>query len=92
MDVGYTFGDGTGTTVAVYAPPALLVPEQLVLGDAETRKPRTFYRLSDRSLTCDPVPGVKGKCGFFECHRRELRKCQCGRHLEGVEIKRTRNI
>ncbi len=91
MHTGYTYGDGTGATVALYAPPTLLVPEQLVLGDRETREGVTFYRLSDRDLTCDPVAGVKGKCGSFECHRRELGKCQCGRHPEGVQIKRTRN-
>jgi hypothetical protein len=92
MDTGYTYSESSGATIALYVPPEFLVPERIVLGDKETRDAVTFYRLSDRDLTCDPVPGVKGKCGSFECHRRELGKCQCGRHPDGVEIKRTRDI
>lgn len=92
MDIGYTYGESTGVRIALYAPPAFQVPEQVVLGDRETGDAVTFYRLSDRDLTCGVVHGVKGKCMSFECHRRELGKCQCGRHPEGVQIKRTRNI
>jgi hypothetical protein len=92
MDTSYTFAESSGAQIAVYAPPAFQVPEHIVLGDRETGDAVTFYRLSDRPLTCDPVPGVKGRCGSFECHRRELGKCQCGRHPEGVEINRMRDI
>lgn len=91
MDIGYTFGESTGAIIALYVPAEFLVPEQIVLGDRETRDAVTFYRLSDRYLTCDPVGGVKGKCGSFECHRRELGKCQCGRHPEGVNVMRVRD-
>lgn len=92
MDTAYTYGESTGAQVALYVPPAFQVPEQLVLGDRATGDAVTFYRLSDRDLACDPVHGVKGKCASFECHRRELGKCQCGRHPEGVQINRMRDI
>lgn len=80
MDVGYTYGTAAGARASIYAPPEFLVPEQLVLGDAQTRQGVKFHRLSDRALWCE--------CGRFECHRAELGKCGCGKH-EHVEINRS---
>lgn len=90
MDTAYTYQDAAGAIAYIYAPPEYLAPERLVLGSAETRQSVTFYRLSDRSLDCEPVSNVKGRCDRFECHRREPGKCQCGRHPDGTRIERAR--
>lgn len=82
MDTHYTYASLRGGLIAhIYAPPELDAPETLELPSAHPgRKPVTFIRVSDRPLVCGAVYGVKGSCTSAECHRRELGKCQCGRH------------
>lgn len=75
MDKGYTYGANDGSRMAIYAPPEFAPPETLELTRAD--RPVRFFRLSDRELEC--FKSEKG-CGSFECHRRELGKCQCGAH------------
>jgi hypothetical protein len=87
MHTGYTYVAADGSSASIYAPPTLDVPDTLTLrtplGDL-----KVFDRASDRELTCQDVPGVKGKCGSYECHRKQVNTCQCGRHPDGVPIRR----
>ena len=85
MDTAHAYVHSSGTSIALYAPPTLDVPDTLTLRSQGA--PVEFIRASDRELTCDPVGGVTGKCGAYECHRRVIGSCQCGRHPEGVRIR-----
>ena len=87
MQTGYTYVAADGSSASIYALPTLDVPDTLTLrtsiGDL-----KVFERASDRELTCEAVPGVTGKCGSHECHRKQVNACQCGRHPDGVPIRR----
>jgi len=87
MKTGYTYVAADGTSAAIYADPHLDVPDTLTLrtpiGDL-----KVFERASDRELICEAVPGVTGQCGSYECHRKQVNTCQCGRHPDGVPIRR----
>jgi hypothetical protein len=78
MDTSYTYGTPNGTRAALYAPPNIEVPDTIDM--TVDGKSVTFHRLSDASMVCDAVPGVKGVCGSADCHRRVLGECQCKRH------------
>ena len=87
MQTGYTYVAADGSSASIYAPPTLDVPDTVTLrtsiGDL-----KVFERSSYRELTCGAVPGVTGKCGSYECHRKQVNACQCGRHPDGVPIRR----
>jgi len=87
MQDGYTYVAPDGASASIYAPPGLDVPDTLTLRTA-IGDLKVFDRASDRELTCEPVPGITGKCGSYECHRNQVNACQCGRHPDGVPIRR----
>jgi hypothetical protein len=96
VDVGYTFATATTDRIMVYAPPGYEPPDTIVM--SEFGVPVTAHRLSDRSLECRDAPtyvdrhgNIKpcpGHCTDENCHRRELGKCQCGRHPGRVPFER----
>lgn len=90
MDIGYTYGTSKSVTVSIYAPPGMEPPEQLDLTGPGGELIKAI-RLSDRSLVCEPVETVvtvrgkqqaksTGACRDYDCHRRNLGECGCGRH------------
>lgn len=87
MDTGHTYVAPSGLRASLYASPSLEVPDTLTLRTQAGDVVR-FDRASDRELTCEPVHGTPGQCGAHECHRKQVGKCQCGRHPEGVRIQR----
>lgn len=87
MQSGYTYVARGGASASIYADPGFDVPDTLTLRTA-TGDLVVFDRASDRQLTCEPVPGVSGTCGSYECHRRVVNECQCKRHPLGVPIQR----
>lgn len=93
MDIGYIFGGPHWERASLYLPPGLEPPEEIVLLDAESGRPDTYVRLSDRSLSCEKqIVGYGGKgnktpiyrgCGDWQCHRgATLGICGCGTHNE----------
>ncbi|POH69380.1 hypothetical protein C3B59_05685 [Cryobacterium zongtaii] len=73
MDTSYTYSSRDLIRVTVYAPADLTPPASMPM----TRDDGTtvnVLRISDLSLECD-------QCKSRDCHRRELHKCQCGRHV-----------
>lgn len=78
MDTGYTYSSRDLVRASVYAPPGFEAPDVLTLTKDGTEV--QFFRLSDRSLECGAVSGVSGVCTNYECHRRTLNECDCGRH------------
>jgi hypothetical protein len=81
MDTRVTYGHAaTRTLISLYFPPELDAPETIEMRNAATADVVEFVRLSDRSLECLDT-AVRGHCPSpYECHRRELGVCQCGRH------------
>jgi hypothetical protein len=86
MDVGHTYASAEGVRLCLYVVAEVAPPETLEL--ERDGKPITFDRVSEGSLHCGHVLGIKGNCTSYECHRAELGKCQCGRHEFGVPIRR----
>jgi len=84
MDQGHTYSSKGLVQANVYAPEGFTPPPTFTLD--WDGKPITFFRLSDETLTCGTVYGIKGACTNFECHRRELGECQCGRHSGSVKL------
>ncbi len=84
MDERFTYVTPDKTRVTVWAPPGV-VPDAKLPFSIGKRK-ILAVRLDSRSLDCERVNGVTGECGSAECHRRELGKCQCGRHPAGTRI------
>lgn len=81
MDSRETYGHaGLGMLIALYFPPELDPPQTILMRPAATSDEVEFVRLAASSLHCDPVPGITGQCGSYECHRRQLGACQCGSH------------
>lgn len=87
MDKGYTYGNARGERLALYVHPRFEVPPTVEVREANGEVVR-FTRISDnKSLDCGMVPGVPSVCSNFECHRRVLGQCQCGRH-EAVRLEK----
>lgn len=96
MDDRFTYSSGERVTLTVYVAPGYQPPDILALD--KQGEDVVFYRLSDMSLECRPVQTMTnshgvlvplaGECGSFDCHRRELGKCQCGRHEAPVRFSR----
>lgn len=84
MDTGYTYSTSDWIRASVYAPPEFEPPATLQLARGDELV--TFMRVSDRSLYCGKVADVTGDCDNFECHRRVLGECQCGRHAKPVRF------
>ncbi|MEB0201985.1 hypothetical protein QN354_09475 [Cryobacterium sp. 5I3] len=84
MDTAYTFASTDYVRVMIYAPTGVDLPDTIEVKRGGKVVP--FFRLSDRSLTCEKVAGVSGECGRFDCHRRALGSCQCGRHPSPVKF------
>lgn len=81
MDTRATYGSARlGLLIQLFFPPELDPPETITMRPAATATDVDFVRLADNSLHCYPVPGVKGECGSYECHRAKLGDCKCGRH------------
>ena len=72
MDTSYTYSSRDLIRVVVYAPPGLTPPASIPMA-TDDGKTINVLRISDLSLECD-------QCKSRDCHRRELHKCQCGRH------------
>jgi len=89
MHTGYTYALGDDQTVSLYLPPDIVPPPSipvLRLGVVEQA-----LRVSDRDLTCENAAGDKHGargCTNADCHRRELGKCQCGRHPGELPFRR----
>ncbi|TDW30996.1 hypothetical protein [Cryobacterium psychrophilum] len=78
MDTGYTFSTQKGVRLMLYVLDGVEPPREVVCtvnGEAVT-----FFRVSDRSLECDP------KCTSRDCHRARLGDCLCGRHEKPVRF------
>ena len=79
MDTGYTYSArGTLERLSLYAPPAFEPPPSITV--TRNGVAVEFVRLSDLVLTCGAVAGTQGSCASYECHRRVIGDCQCGRH------------
>ncbi|PPH51223.1 hypothetical protein [Rathayibacter sp. AY1E1] len=91
MHTGYTYALPDDQTVSLYLPEGITPPPAIPvmrLGQVEQA-----VRLSDRDLSCENAPGdrmgARG-CTNADCHRRELGKCQCGRHEGELPFRRAR--
>lgn len=84
MQTGHTYCSQTWQKVDIYVPENFGPPDEITLVDPEGED-MLFFRLSDRALECDDVIGVTGHCDNYECHRRELGQCDCGRHKDNRE-------
>ncbi|OOB90314.1 hypothetical protein [Rathayibacter sp. VKM Ac-2630] len=89
MHTGFTYALPDDQTVSLYLPPGIVPPSYIPvqrLGQVEQA-----LRISDRDLTCENAAGDKHGargCTDTDCHRRELGKCQCGRHPGELPFRR----
>ena len=78
MDTAYTFSTQKGTRLTLYVGPDLEPPHEVIC--EFNGQPVQFFRVSDRSLECDPG------CSSADCHRARLGDCLCGRHPKPVRF------
>ncbi len=101
MDTSYTYANKDRAHMMIYVDPAFEPPDEIMFTrfDDAGATPVKFMRLSDASLTCEPISSrigprgeviaVPGDCKSpVDCHRRVIGECQCGRHEYPVRFSR----
>jgi hypothetical protein len=96
MDIGHWYASRHRHQVCIYLPEGSTAPLTFEVEHVDLGEPVPFYLLRAESLDCretfvDDVKGrpvSAGRCKTYDCHRRELGKCQCGRHDEPVRFEK----
>ena len=96
MQDRFTYSTQQRNALVIYADKGFDPPDAITA--THDGRPVEFIRLSDMSLVCERADSrvnargetvaVTGECGSFDCHRRQLGDCQCGRHVSPVRFVR----